>query len=66
MERTMSTDDRLDDLALAMREGLERVDRDLSELRTDVRELRTLVFQLWAVNTLAIVGAIVTTLITGA
>jgi hypothetical protein len=47
----MWTDERLDDLALAMREGFERVDRDLNELRTDVRELRTLVFQLWAVIT---------------
>ena len=50
MERTVWTDERLDDLALAMREGFARVDRDLAEMRTEIRDLRTLMFRLWGTN----------------
>jgi class 3 adenylate cyclase len=37
MERGAWTDERLDDLAEAMRSGFERVDRDISDLRTEMR-----------------------------
>jgi hypothetical protein len=37
VERAAWTDERLDDLAEAMRSGFERVDRDIRELRTDMR-----------------------------
>ncbi|MGA8219948.1 MAG: hypothetical protein WB771_15400 [Solirubrobacterales bacterium] len=36
MERRRWTDERLDDLALEMRRGFDRVDRDMRDLRTDL------------------------------
>jgi hypothetical protein len=59
MERTVWTDERLDDLALAMREGFARVDRDLTEMRTEIRALRTLMFQLWGTTMISILGTLV-------
>ncbi|HEU4906085.1 MAG TPA: hypothetical protein VFT19_08230 [Solirubrobacterales bacterium] len=59
MERTMWTDERLN-------ERFDRIDRDLHELRTDVRELRTLMFQLWGTNMLAILVTIVAVIATRA
>jgi hypothetical protein len=47
MERTMWSDKRLDDLAQKVDTGFERVDND-------IRELRTLMFQLWGTNMIAI------------
>jgi hypothetical protein len=38
MERAAWTDERLDDLAEAMRTGFARVDADMRELRTELRE----------------------------
>jgi hypothetical protein len=58
------TDERLDDLALAMREGFARVDRDLAEMRTEIRDLRTLMFQLWGTNMLGIIVTLVAIVIT--
>jgi hypothetical protein len=44
MERAAWTDERLDDLATEMRNGFERIDRDLrdfrSELKVEIQELR--------------------------
>jgi hypothetical protein len=51
MERTMWSDKRLDDLAQKVDAGFERVD-------ADIRELRTLMFQLWGVNTVAVLASI--------
>jgi hypothetical protein len=59
MERTMWTDERLN-------ERFDRVDRDLHEIRTDVRELRTLMFQLWGTNMLAILVTLVAVIATRA
>jgi len=56
-ERTMWTDERLDDLARKMDAGFDRLDRD-------IRDLRVLIFQLWGTNMLAIlvaVGAVIAT-----
>lgn len=53
----MWSDKRLDDLAQKVDAGFERVD-------TDIRELRTLIFQLWGVNTLAVLATIATVLAT--
>jgi hypothetical protein len=47
MERTMWSDKRLDDLAQKVDTGFARVD-------SDIRELRTLMFQLWGTNMIAI------------
>jgi hypothetical protein len=64
MERTMWTDERLDDLSNRMDAGFERVDRDIRELRTDLCDLRTLVFQLWGSNIAGLLIVIATVLIT--
>jgi hypothetical protein len=57
MERTMWTDERLD-------ERFNSIDRSFDELRADVRELRTIMFQLWGTNMLAILVTIVTVIAT--
>jgi hypothetical protein len=41
MERAAWTDERLDDLADAMRTGFGRIDQDIRDLRTEVGALRT-------------------------
>jgi hypothetical protein len=64
MERTMWTDQRLDDLSTRMDAGFERVDRDIRELRTDMRDMRVLMFQLWGTTIVAIFGTIATVLVT--
>ena len=64
MERTVWTDERLDDLALAMREGFARVDRDMAEMKTEIRDLRTLMFQLWGTNMLMVLVTLVAVIIT--
>jgi hypothetical protein len=47
MERTMRSDKRLDDLA-------QKVDTGFARVNSDIRELRTLMFQLWGSNMIAI------------
>jgi hypothetical protein len=64
MEQTMWTDERLDDLSTRMDAGFERVDRDIRELRTDMRDMRVLMFQLWGTTIVAIFGTIATVLVT--
>jgi hypothetical protein len=64
MERTMWSDERLDDLALRMDAGFERVDRDIRELRTDMRDMRTLLYQLWGSTMVAFLCTIATVLVT--
>jgi hypothetical protein len=57
MERTMWTDERLNDLANKVDSGFERLDRD-------IRDLRQLMFQLWGatmVTQLIVIVAIVIT-----
>ena len=54
----MWTDERLDDLAKKVDAGFERVDRD-------IRELRMLMLQLWGSTMVAILGTIVTVLLSG-
>ena len=48
----MWTDERLDDLAQKMDAGFDRVDRD-------IRDLRSLMFQLWGTNMVAILVTLV-------
>ncbi|HYP54719.1 MAG TPA: hypothetical protein VEQ41_00235 [Solirubrobacterales bacterium] len=57
MERTMWTDERLDDLSKKVDAGFERVDRD-------IRDLRMLMFHLWGTNMLAILATIATVIVT--
>ncbi len=55
----MWSDERLDDRFKA-------IDRRFDELHTDIRELRTLMFQLWGTNMLAILATIVAVIVTRA
>jgi hypothetical protein len=64
MERTMWTDERLDDLAEKMDAGFARVDADIRELRGEIRDLRALIFGLWGTNMVAILATIATVLAT--
>jgi hypothetical protein len=64
MERTMWSDERLNDLSRRMDAGFQRVDDDIRELRTDMRGMRTLMFQLWGSTIVAILGTIATVLVT--
>ena len=57
MERMMWTDERLD-------ERFNSIDRSFDELRADVRELRTLMFQLWGSNMIAILVTLVAVIVT--
>jgi hypothetical protein len=59
MERTMWTDERLNDLAHKVDAGFERVDRD-------IRDLRMLMFQLWGATMLGIFATIGTVIATNA
>jgi hypothetical protein len=57
MERTVWSDERLDD-------RFDRLDSDIRELRTDVRDLRTLMWQLWGTNMVAILVTLVAVILT--
>jgi hypothetical protein len=57
MERTMWTDERLSDRFDNLDRGLERVDRD-------VRDLRALMIQLWGSTIIGSIGVIATLLAT--
>jgi hypothetical protein len=59
MERTVWTDERLND-------RFDRLDSDIRDLRTDMRDLRTLMFQLWGTNMLAILVTLVAVIVTSA
>jgi hypothetical protein len=48
MERAAWTDERLDDLAEAMRSGFDRVDLDMRDLRTEMENLRGTVLRIGA------------------
>jgi hypothetical protein len=57
MERTMWTDERLS-------ERFDGIDRSLDRIDRDLRDLRQLMFQLWGTNMLAILvtlGAVIAT-----
>ena len=64
MKRTMWTDERLDDLSKRMDAGFNRVDNDLRELRTEVRDLRQLIFLLWGPTMLGIFATIAAVFVT--
>jgi CHAD domain-containing protein len=57
MERTVWSDERLDD-------RFDRLDRDIHDLRVELRELRTLMFQLWGTNMVAILVTLVAVIVT--
>jgi hypothetical protein len=57
VKRTMWSDKRLDDLATKVDAGFERLDRD-------IRDLRTLMLQLWGSTIIGSLGIIATLLAT--
>jgi hypothetical protein len=59
MERTMWTDERLND-------RFDGLDRRLDRVDSDLRELRTLVFQLWGSNIAGLLIVIATIVLTRA
>ena len=63
-DRFNSVDKRLDDLSSQVVTGFARVDSEISDLRTEVRDLRHLMFMLWGPTMLGVLGMIATALIT--
>jgi hypothetical protein len=64
VERTMWTDERLDERFKAIDKRFDGLDGRLDRIEQDIRELRQLMFQLWGatmVTQLAVVVAIVVT-----
>jgi hypothetical protein len=57
MERTVWTDERLND-------RFDGIDRRLDNIESDIRDLRTLTFQLWGTNMLAILVTLVAVIAT--
>jgi hypothetical protein len=66
MERTVWTDERLDDRFDGIDRRFDRVDARLDRIDTDIRDLRTLMFQLWGTNMLAILVTLVAVIATRA
>jgi hypothetical protein len=64
MERTMWTDERLNERFDGLDKRLDRVDTDVRELRGDIRDLRTLMVQLWGSTIVGSLGIIATLLAT--
>jgi hypothetical protein len=64
MERTMWSDTRLDDRFDAIDRRFDGVDARLDRVDVDIRELRTLMFQLWGTNMLAILVTLVAVIVT--
>jgi len=64
MDRTMWTDERLDERFDSLDGTLKRVDTDLRELRAEVRDMRQLMFMLWGPTMLGIFGMIATVIVT--
>jgi hypothetical protein len=58
MERTMWTDERLND-------RFNGIDRRLDRIEGDLRDLRTLMFQLWGTNMVAILVTLAAVIVTG-
>jgi hypothetical protein len=63
MERTMWSDERLDDLAQRVDTGFERVDKDIRELRADIGSLRLAILQVGGGLGIGLIGVIASILI---
>lgn len=60
----MWTDERLDALAQKVDAGFDRVDRDIRDVRADLRHLQTMMVQLWGSTIVGFAGVIATILLT--
>jgi len=63
MERTMWTDERLDDLSNRVDAGFERVDSDIRELRGDIGSLRSVIMQVGVGLMIGMAGVITSILV---
>jgi hypothetical protein len=63
MERTMRTDERLDDLSNRVDAGFRRVDSDIRELRSDSGSLRSVIMQVGVGLMIGMAGVIASILI---
>jgi hypothetical protein len=63
MERTKWTDERVDDLVKGVSRRFDAVDRRFDRVEGDIKELRSLVWWLWATTILSILGLFVTVLL---
>jgi hypothetical protein len=63
MERTMWTDERLDDLSHRMDDGFDRVDSDIRELRSDIGSLRSVIMQVGVGLMIGMAGVIASILV---
>jgi hypothetical protein len=64
MERTVWTDERLEDRFDGIDKRFDNIDRSLERVDRDIRDLRALMFQLWGTNMLAILATIATVIAT--
>jgi hypothetical protein len=65
MERTMWTDERLDDLSNRVKAGFDRVDSDIRELRSDIGSLRSVIMQVGVGLMIGMAGVIASILVSG-
>jgi hypothetical protein len=63
MERTMWTDERLDDLSNRVDAGFERVDSDIRELRGGIGSLRSVIMQVGVGLMIGMAGVIASILV---
>jgi hypothetical protein len=63
MERTRWSDERVDDLVKGVSRRFDAVDRRFDRVEGDIKELRSLVWWLWATTILTILGLFVTILL---
>jgi hypothetical protein len=63
MERTRWGDERVDDLVKSVSRRFDAVDRRFDRVEGDIKELRSLVWWLWATTILSILGLFVTVLL---
>jgi len=64
MDRTVWTDERLNDRFDGIDRRFDRVEGRLDRIEGDIRDLRTLMFQLWGTNMLAILVTLVAVIVT--
>ncbi len=66
MERAARTDERLDDLALTVHSGFDRLDRDIRDVRQEIASLRLALLGVGGGIMVGLVGVIATLLAQGA
>jgi|GEM_PF-1578542 len=63
MERTRWTDERVDDLVVGIERSFDQVDKRFDRVEGDIKDIRSLMWWLWATTILANFGLFVTILL---